>query len=159
MSITELSLDPSNVPIRTQLDNLIDHRDHCIDLTQAPLTRFFVTKDTDNRWMAVQLMHHIIGDHSTLDVMMYEIQVMLNGRSSSLMVPQPFRNLVFQARSGLGVEAHQAFFTNMLSEIDTPALPFGLSDVHHDGLDSTESQLALPHDLNSSLRGHAKRMG
>ncbi|KAF9343006.1 hypothetical protein BGX26_006442, partial [Mortierella sp. AD094] len=47
----------------------------------------------------------------------------------------------------------------MLADIDTPALPYGLSDIHDDSVDVKESYLILPQDLNYRLRGHAKRMG
>ncbi|KAF9343152.1 hypothetical protein BGX26_006181, partial [Mortierella sp. AD094] len=73
--------------------------------------------------------------------------------------PQPFRNLIAHVRSGPGVEVHEQFFTKMLADIDTPALPYGLSDIHDEGVDVTESYLMLPQDLNDRLRGHAKRMG
>ncbi|KAF9343145.1 hypothetical protein BGX26_006200, partial [Mortierella sp. AD094] len=46
--------------------------------------------------------------------------------------PQQFRNLIAQVKSGPGNEIHEQFFTKMLAEIDTPALPYGLSDVHND---------------------------
>ncbi|KAF9992753.1 hypothetical protein BGZ80_008422, partial [Entomortierella chlamydospora] len=46
----------------------------------------------------------------------------------------------------------------MLEDIDTPVLPFGLSDVNHDSLDVTGS-LLLSQELNDRLRGHATRTG
>ncbi|KAF9348034.1 hypothetical protein BGX26_000514, partial [Mortierella sp. AD094] len=61
--------------------------------------------------------------------------------------------------AGPGVEVYEQFFTKMLADIDTPTLPYGLSNAHNDGADVTESYLALPQVLNDSLRGHAKRMG
>ncbi|KAF9342394.1 hypothetical protein BGX26_007623, partial [Mortierella sp. AD094] len=73
--------------------------------------------------------------------------------------PQPFRNLVAQIRSVSDTDVHNRFFSKMLAEFDTPSLPYGLSDVHRDGLDVLESHIKLPQDLNNSLRGHAKRMG
>ncbi|KAG0005184.1 hypothetical protein BGZ80_005496, partial [Entomortierella chlamydospora] len=159
LSITELSLDPANGLIIDQLSRRFDPQEYRIDLTQAPLMRFVISQDIDGRCIVIQLLHHLIGDHSTMDIMSNEINVIFEGNDNELPTPPPFRNLIFQARSGFGVEAHQAFFTKMLSDIDTPALPFGLSDVQRDGIDITESQLTLPQHLNNSLRGHAKRMG
>ncbi|KAF9983127.1 hypothetical protein BGZ79_005831, partial [Entomortierella chlamydospora] len=159
MSITELSLDLSDGPIWDQLSGRYDPRENRINLTQAPLMRFAIAQETEDCWVVAQLMHHLIGDHSAADVMLSEIQVIFEGQGDLLPEPQPFRNLIAQARSGLGVEAHQAFFNKMLSDIETPALPFGISDVHREGVDVIESHLALPHGLNSGLRSHAKRMG
>ncbi|KAF9348047.1 hypothetical protein BGX26_000500 [Mortierella sp. AD094] len=159
LPITELSLDPMNGSIVEQLKHLTDPREHRINLSQAPITRFVIAQDIDGRWIAVQLSHHMVGDHSTLEVMGAEIQTIMNDQEHMLLKPQPFRNLIAQVKSGPCAEVHEQFFTKMLLEIDTPALPFGYSAIHHDILEVTESYLTLPQDLNDRLRGHAKKMG
>ncbi|KAG0323182.1 hypothetical protein BGZ97_012340, partial [Linnemannia gamsii] len=159
LSITELSFDSVDGPIIEQLSRHFDPRRHRIDLTQAPLLRFIVTQGSDGRWLLVQLMHHLIGDHSTLDVMHAEIQAFLEGRGGTLLAPQPFRNLVAQSRLGLSQEAHERFFTEMLAEVDEPTLPFGLAEVYRNGAQVTESHRMLSQDLNDRLRVQAKRFG
>ncbi|KAF9993764.1 hypothetical protein BGZ80_008041, partial [Entomortierella chlamydospora] len=159
LSITELQLDPSDGPMRVQLSNLFDPRERRIDLAQAPLMRFAIAQESDGRWMAVQLMHHIIDDHTSLKQMMDEIQVIFDGHHDNLPEPQQFRNLIAQVRSGPSAAEHERYFRKMLYEIDTPALPYGLSDVSDYGVDIIEHQHTLPQDLNNSLRRHAKRMG
>ncbi|KAF9081101.1 hypothetical protein BGX27_005074, partial [Mortierella sp. AM989] len=159
LSITELSLDPSDGSILDQMTEMFDPRRHRIDLAQAPLIRFAISQDIDGHWVVVQLMHHLIGDHSTFEVMTNEIKELLEGRGESLPSPQPFRNLVAQTRSKTYSETHEHFFTAMLGDIDTPALPYGLSDVLGDGLDITESKQMLSQELNNRLRAHAKKMG
>ncbi|KAI1286520.1 hypothetical protein EDD11_000357, partial [Mortierella claussenii] len=158
-SIIRLSLDPVDGPISEQLLQRVDPRKYRIDLSQAPLTGFVIAQDIDGRWMVVQLLHHLIGDHSTLEEMNREIQAFIEGRGELLPEPQPFRNLIAQIRSGRSDAEQEQFFTKMLAEIDTPALPFGLSDVHRDGLNVTEHYRLLPQDLNVRLRAHAKRIG
>ncbi|KAF8944328.1 hypothetical protein BGZ46_006276, partial [Entomortierella lignicola] len=148
LSVTELSLDPSDGPIIDQITGHTDPRVHRIDLTKGPLIRFIITQDIDDRWIVIELMHHIIGDHSGLEVMESEIQKIMVNEERELNEPKPFRNLIAQVRSGPGNEFHEQFFTDMLSEIDAPALPYGLSDVHHDGLDVNESHIVLPQELN-----------
>ncbi|KAF9151364.1 hypothetical protein BGX20_005428, partial [Mortierella sp. AD010] len=159
LSITELSLDPTNGPIANQIMEITDPRVHRVDLTQAPLIRFIFAEDIDGRFIVVELMHHIVGDHSTLEVMFNEIGAVYNGLDATLLPPKPFRNLIAHVKTGPSAEVHEQFFTKMLAEIDTPALPYGLSNVHHDGLGIEESHLMLSQELNNSLRGHAKRMG
>jgi aryl carrier-like protein len=159
LSVTELSLDPADGSIAEQLMQRIDPREHRIDLTQAPLTRFVIAQEADGCWAVVQLLHHLIGDHSTLDVVNAEIRAFLSGQGETLAAPQPFRNLIAQTRLGISIEDHERLFTKMLAEIDTPALPYGLADVHSDGHDITEFHLMLPQDLNNSLRTHAKHLG
>ncbi|KAF9995256.1 hypothetical protein BGZ79_011059, partial [Entomortierella chlamydospora] len=159
LPITELSLDPMDGTIVDQIMRLTDPREHRLNLTQAPLIRFIVAQDTDGSWILVELFHHIVGDHSTSEFMANEIKAFHEGCGETLPQPQPFRNLISHIRSGPGIEVQQPFFTKMLADIDTPALPYGLSDVHRDGVDVAESHLILSQDLNNRLRGHAKRMG
>ncbi|KAF9950728.1 hypothetical protein BGZ72_007664, partial [Mortierella alpina] len=159
ISVTELTLDPANGSIIDQLRQRYDARKHRIELDVAPLNRYAVAQDTDGRWIMIQMLHHIVGDHSTLELMDEEIQKIFTGRSDTLAAPQPFRNLIAQVRSGLTVAEHEQFFSEMLSDIDTPALPYGLADVHREGADVSETQLLLPQDLNDRLRNQARRLG
>ncbi|KAF9342213.1 hypothetical protein BGX26_008055, partial [Mortierella sp. AD094] len=159
LSITKLSLDPTGGTTADQMVKLTNPREHRISLSQPPLIRFVIAQDIDGSWNVVRLMHHIICDNSTMGVMMNEIHVFINNKVHTLLEPQPFRNLIAQVRSGPSVEVHEQFFTKMLADIDTPALPYGLSDIHNDSVKVTESHLMLPQGLSDRLRGHAKRMG
>ncbi|KAI1288646.1 hypothetical protein EDD11_009741, partial [Mortierella claussenii] len=159
LSITELSLDAADRPIAEQMLERFDPRERGIDLTQAPLLRFAAAQDVDGRWLLIQLMHHIIDDNTSLKQMNREIQAFIEGRGGSLPEPQPFRNLIAQTRSGHTDEAYEEFFTKMLAEVDMPSLPYGLSDVHGEGLGVVTSQRVLPQNLNNNLRGHARRFG
>ncbi|KAF9388086.1 hypothetical protein CPC16_006705, partial [Podila verticillata] len=159
LSITTLTLDPSDGPVIEQLVQRFDPRQYRIDLTQAPLLRFIIAQDSDGRWLLVQLLHHLIGDHSTLELMNAEVQAFLENRGDALPAPQPFRNLIAQVRLGLGEEMHEHFFTEMLADIEEPTLPFGLAEIHRDGSQVTEARQVLPQDLNDRLRAQAKRLG
>ncbi|KAF9995587.1 hypothetical protein BGZ80_007470, partial [Entomortierella chlamydospora] len=159
LSVTEMVLGPADGPVSKQLMKLFDPREHRMELTQAPMTHFAIAQDIDNHWVVVQLMHHIIGDHSTLEQMTIEIKTLLESESEALPPPHPFRNLIAQARSGPSVDDHKRFFSEMLVDIGTPALPYGIPDVHIDGTDVTESHCMLPETLNNRLRSHAKTMG
>ncbi|MBS9439721.1 amino acid adenylation domain-containing protein [Photorhabdus noenieputensis] len=159
LSVTELMLDPANGPISDQLAQRFDPRRHRIDLNQAPLLRFVVAQESDGRWIVLQLLHHLIGDHTTLEVMNNEVQACLLGQIDSLPAPVPFRHLVAQARQGVSQAEHTHFFTDMLAEVDEPTLPFGLAEAHHDGSQVTESHRMLTAELNDRLRGQARRLG
>ncbi|KGM27069.1 hypothetical protein KS18_16875 [Photorhabdus luminescens] len=159
LSVTELTLDPADGPISDQLAQRFDPRRHRIDLNQAPLLRFVVAQESDGRWIVLQLLHHLIGDHTTLEVMNSEVQACLLGQIDSLPEPVPFRHLVAQARQGISQAEHTRFFTDMLAEVEEPTLPFGLAEAHHDGSQVTESHRMLPTGLNDRLRGQARRLG
>ncbi|WP_082111155.1 non-ribosomal peptide synthetase [Photorhabdus thracensis] len=157
--ITELTLNPTDGSISDQLAQRFDPRRHRIDLSQAPLLRFVIAQDTDGRWILLQLLHHLIGDHTTLEVMNSEVQAYLTGRGDNLPASTPFRHLVAQARLGTGQSEHTRFFTDMLAAVDEPTLPFGLTEVHHDGSQVTESHRMLTPALNNRLRNQARRLG
>ncbi|MCW7762921.1 amino acid adenylation domain-containing protein [Photorhabdus sp. JAR] len=159
LSVTELALNPADGPISNQLAQRFDPRRHRIDLNQAPLLRFVVAQESDGRWILLQLLHHLIGDHTTLEVMNSEVQACLLGQMDSLPAPVPFRHLVAQARQGVSQAEHTRFFTDMLAEVDEPTLPFGLAEAHHDGSQVTESHRMLTAGLNDRLRGQARRLG
>ncbi|RAW82688.1 non-ribosomal peptide synthetase, partial [Photorhabdus laumondii] len=158
LSVTELTLDPVDGPIRDQLAQYFDPRHHRLDLNQAPLLRFAIAQEENGRWSVLQLLHHLIGDHTTLEVMSSEVQAYLAGQEDSLPAPVPFRNLVAQARLEVGQAEHTRFFTDMLVEVDEPTLPFGLTEVHRDGSQVTESHRMLPTKLNDRLRNQARRL-
>ncbi|KAF9921049.1 hypothetical protein BGZ67_000785, partial [Mortierella alpina] len=98
LSVAEHSLDPLDGPIADQLKNMYDPQTYRIDLREAPLTRFAYAHDVDGRWVLIHLLHHLIGDHSTLEIMEEEIDDILAGRIESLQVPQQIRNLIAQVR-------------------------------------------------------------
>ncbi|MBS9426454.1 condensation domain-containing protein, partial [Photorhabdus caribbeanensis] len=158
LSVTELDLDPADGPIGEQLAQRFNPRHYRLELDQAPLLRFVVAQETDGRWAVLQLLHHLIGDHTTLDVMNSEVKAYLAEREESLTSPVSFRNLVAEARLGMSQEEHTRFFTEMLAAVDEPTLPFGLTEVHRDGSQVTESHRMLAPELNDRLRGQARRL-
>ncbi|RWO03529.1 MAG: amino acid adenylation domain-containing protein, partial [Mesorhizobium sp.] len=102
---------------------------------------------------------HLIGDHTTLEVMHAEVRAVLGGRAHELAASQPFRNLVAQARLGVDAKAHEQFFQALLADIDEPTMPFGLSEVYGDGSGVGEAHRMLPQALNERLREQARRLG
>ena len=157
--VSEVVLDGEG-PAEEQLARRFDPRFHRIDLRQPPLLRFAVGADPDRgRWLLLVLLHHLIGDHSTLEVMHDEVVRILSGRSHELPPPYPFRNLVAQARGSAATAEHERFFRDMLADIDEPTTPFGLDRVHGDGGGIMEARRMLPEGLNARLRAHARRLG
>ena len=51
-----------------------------LDVGQAPMLHAYVAAERDSgRWLLLLLRHHLVGDHSTLEVMQEEIQAHLAG--------------------------------------------------------------------------------
>jgi len=82
LSLEEVDLDPASGDIATQLQSRFDPRHSRIDLRDAPLWRLFAAQDPpNNRWLLLELMHHFIGDHVTLQALEQEIRTILRGES------------------------------------------------------------------------------
>jgi hypothetical protein len=158
LHVEQIVLDPTMGDVAGQMYARFDPRHFRIDIRQAPLLRAHIAFDSSlQRWILLILWHHLIGDHSTLEVMYTEIQTHLLGQADQL--PVPFRNLVAQARLGLSAQEHEAFFRKLLGDVDEPTVPFGLLDVQGDGTGIAEAHLDLDSSLVSRLRLQARRLG
>ncbi|WP_037684538.1 AMP-binding protein, partial [Streptomyces griseus] len=69
--------------------------DSVMDITAAPLVR--VTTAGSQRSVALVQVHHLIQDHTAVDVLFAEVQAFLEGREAELPQPLPFREFVAQA--------------------------------------------------------------
>ncbi|APT30181.1 linear gramicidin synthase subunit C [Methylobacterium phyllosphaerae] len=158
--VTEVELDPHGGPGPEQMARRFDPRHFRIDLTQAPLLRYAIAREPGTeRWLVHELQHHLIVDHSTLEVSRAEVEAFLSGRGAELAPPRPYRDLIAQARLGIPQEEHERFFRSMLADIDEPTAPFGLLDVRRDGTAVQEARWDLPPGLNDQLRAQARRLG
>jgi amino acid adenylation domain-containing protein len=159
LSVTDVVLDPADGPVTEQLSRRFDSCRHRIDLTQAPVLRFIVAHDpVTDRFILLQLQHHLIDDASSLQFFYNEVQAFLADHSEKLPSPQPFRNLIGQVRLGKGVEEQERFFRLMLADIEEPTLPFGLAEVHLDGAQVVQSHRMVSSKLNDRLRVQARRL-
>ncbi|MEE1891251.1 condensation domain-containing protein, partial [Pseudomonas carassii] len=133
---------------------------HALALEQAPLVRLYHWPDAQGagRLAALQF-HHIVLDHTALDVLGRELVGYLHGAPVPAEQGVPYRNYVAQARLGVSQAEHEAFFREQLGDIDEPTLPFGLGDVQVDGLGIEEAHLWLDETLASGLRQQARQLG
>ena len=146
--------------VRAQLESLIDPTRHRIDVRKAPMIRLLAAQDAANdRWLLQLASHHLISDHTTLERMVHEIGLLQQGRSSELPPVVPFRNFVAQAVLGADEAAHEAFFTDMLGDIEETTAPFGILDVMGDGSTVEEIHHPLPADLSARIRQVARAQG
>ncbi|MBU9167458.1 non-ribosomal peptide synthetase, partial [Burkholderia gladioli] len=159
VEVSELVLDGNGEAIAKQLQDRIHPARYRMDLAQAPLLRFVVAEEAGGRWQAIMLLHHLVGDHSTLAILNEEVQATIDGQAHLLPEPQPYRNLVAHARLGLPASAHEAFFSKMLGDVDTPTLPFGLALAHDDMAPVYEARRIVPVGLDARLRALSRTIG
>ena len=129
-----LSLDAADGDVAEQLRRRFDPRGSALDVRQAPLHARVPRARCGRRerWLLLLLSHHLIVDHTTLEIVLEEARAHLLGEAAAARAA-PFRNFVAQARLGVGREEHEAFFRAMLGDVDEPTAPFGLLDVRGDG--------------------------
>jgi amino acid adenylation domain-containing protein len=160
LEVEEVVLEPADGDVAKQLWARFDPRRHRLDLRRAPLMRVRIARDAaQNRWLLLLLRHHMASDHTTQDVLKEEIQAHLVGRADALPTPLPFRNYVAQARLGVSRAEHEAFFRELLADVEEPTAPFGLLNTWSDGSGIAEARLAVDGELAVRLRARARQLG
>src|SRR3569833_2396559 len=131
-----------------------------LDLRRAPLMRALAAFDVQRqRWLLLLIQHHLIVDHVTSDLLMQEVARIQAGRGHELPEPVPFRNQVAHTRSGVTAQEHEAYFRDMLGDVQEQTAPFGVWDVRGDGRAVREAQLMSERTLSRRLRRQAKAQG
>ena len=141
-----------------ELWSLFSPRKFRIDVRQAPMLRCYAAEEKEGRWLLLLLQHHLTGDHSTLEVMEQEITSYLLGQGHRLPEPEPFRNLVAQAKLQANEAEREAFFRKMLGDVEEATAPFGLQEVQGDGRGVKEATLKLKEELVERMRERARKL-
>ena len=110
-------------------------------------------------WLALVRVHHLVLDHTALEVVLGEVRALLRGEGDGLPAPLPFRDFVAEARLGVPREEHQRYFTALLGDVTEPTAPFGLLDVRGDGSVAAEARVLLEPGLAGRVRGVARGLG
>ncbi len=158
LAVEEVALAVGDTAL--QLRERFDPRRYRLDVRRAPLMGVFVAHDrAQGRWLLLHLAHHLVLDHTTLEVVFGEVQAYLLEEQARLRAPVPFRNFVVQARVGVSAEEHEAFFRGMLQDIEEPTAPFGWLDVQGDGSGIAEARVLLEEGLSRRIRERARAAG
>ncbi|MFM9432981.1 amino acid adenylation domain-containing protein [Janthinobacterium sp. CG_23.3] len=129
-----------------------------IDVRRAPMIRALAARDRDSGRFLLQLpSHHLVVDHTTLDLLVEEIGLIQRG--AALLPAVPFRRFVAQARLGVSQAEHETFFRQMLGDVDEPTAPFNLIDVQGDGSEIEQARLPMAPALSARVRRQAQRHG
>ncbi|NWC96712.1 MULTISPECIES: non-ribosomal peptide synthetase [unclassified Pseudomonas] len=155
--VEQIEVDPSS-DVLAQLQQRFDPRHYRLDLSRASLMRFAYAED-QGRHVGILLLHHILLDHTALQVLVEEMSASLAGHTAQLPDAVQYRNYVAQARLGVSAAQHEAFFSEMLGDIDEPTLAFGLHDVNRDGSGVREAHVPLDPALSLGLREQARQLG
>ena len=125
----------------------------------APLLDVHYAAEPGGAVLALLRVHHLVVDHTALEVVLAEVRAIAAGRPDLLPEPLPFRDYVAQARLGTPREEHERYFAGLLADVTEPTAAFGVTDIHGDGAGVTEQQVRVPAPLSDRLRAAARARG
>ena len=123
--------------VRTQLDALITEDKLQMNLHAAPLLTLKAVyapaseHSTAQHFLILQY-HHLVMDHISVDILMEEVQAYIDGQTSRMAAPLPYRNFVAHALVQANREEGPKYFSEQLSHIDTVTAPFAISELDND---------------------------
>ncbi|MEU2340165.1 condensation domain-containing protein, partial [Streptomyces sp. NPDC013172] len=156
LPVTEVRLDADSTDPEAALMSEVGL---ALDLGRAPLMDLHVAEISGGRWLGLLRMHHVVQDHTTLEMLQDEVGTILAGRAEELPQPLPFRDFVAQTRAGLETGEHEEFFRELLAGVEEPTAAFGVTDVRRDGSGVATAKLGLGADLVVRLREVSRRLG
>ena len=157
--VTEVMLDADGSGLDA-VQQLIACADAVMDIRRAPLLRAWAAEESGTgRWLLLLQQHHLVMDHTTLDVVFGELRAFVDGDAERLPVPLPFREFVAQSRLRVSREEHEEFFAGLLADVEEPSAPFGVLDVRGDGAGLSEVRQRLSPELALRVRECARGLG
>ncbi|WP_146228534.1 AMP-binding protein, partial [Streptomyces sp. CG 926] len=157
LPVTDVVLDPEGGDPTEQLLAAGGLR---MDLTQAPLLRMHAAQvPGTGRWLGLLRAHHVVRDHTALEIVFHEVQTILAGRGRELAEPMPFRNFVAQTRGAVARAEHERYFADLLGDVTEPTAPFGIADVRGDGAGAIREVVPFDPELTVRLREVSRRLG
>ncbi|APY95492.1 non-ribosomal peptide synthetase [Burkholderia pseudomallei] len=160
LPIEFVDLDPADGDVLRQLEARHDPRAHRLDIRRPALLSCHAAHDpAAGRWLLCVMAHHLAIDNTSLKLLVAEEQAIEQGGFDALPPAPSFRNFIAQIASGIDRRKHEAFFSAMLGDIDSPTHPFGLQDVQGDGREIAEFQQRLSPELSKAIRVCTRRLG
>ncbi|WP_344518016.1 amino acid adenylation domain-containing protein, partial [Streptomyces paradoxus] len=157
LSVEEVELDPQGTDPVAQL---VARAGTSMDLRQAPLVHVYLAAEPGaDRWLALFRVHHMVQDHTGMELVLDEVGTLLAGRGDALPEPLPFRDFVAQARGGVEQAEHERFFARLLADVTEPTAPYGQLDALGDGSGVVRARLRFAPELEGRFRETARRLG
>ncbi|MGY2419395.1 amino acid adenylation domain-containing protein, partial [Pseudomonas tolaasii] len=133
---------------------------HRMDIRHAPMMHLGFAHDPQHqRWIGMLSFHHLVNDATSMGVLVAEIEAHMSGREAQLGASVPYRNYVAQAMQGKDRAAHEAYFAQMLGDVDEPTLPFGVQRIDSERDPSEEAEHWLGAAFSQRLRQQARQLG
>ena len=124
----------------------------------GPLLRIVLAQD-GNRWLLLLLFHHLVMDHTTLEVMLEEIVGRLWDLASHCLPRRRSATLWLRPEEAFPLRNTRLSSATCWATMETPTLPFGLVDVLGDGLGIARRAANCPRIWRCDYAGRAAGLG
>jgi len=159
LPVKEVKLTADRDPLEQLKERMVPELQK-LDLRQAPLMRLQIAPAADGvQWYALLQLHHLLCDHESLELLLAEVISQLQGESSDLPPPLPYRVHVAQSLAYARRRDDEAFFRSKLADVDAPTAPFGMLEVLGHGSRVKEVSETLDSVLALRLRASARKLG
>ncbi|MES2300292.1 MAG: amino acid adenylation domain-containing protein, partial [Pseudomonadota bacterium] len=159
LPVHELRPDDATADTLTFLCERVDPRRTRLDLETGPLLAAFVANDAaSGEWHLALLVHHLVSDHVTFDLIVAEVQAFMQGQAVALPTPLPYRNFVAHTMNQDASE-QEAYFRALLGDFEEPNAPFGLLEFKAGRDQVNEERVGLTPTLALAIRDSARRHG
>ncbi|HEY2236960.1 MAG TPA: amino acid adenylation domain-containing protein [Candidatus Angelobacter sp.] len=159
LPVEQIEFEATEGDIAEQMLRRFDPRRYRMDVRRAPLLKVYTAYDSRRgRWLMMLLRHHLVSDHTAVEVLQHEVEVQVHGNAEQLKPSRPFRNLVARACLASKREEHERFFRAMLADVEEPTAPFGLLEAHRDGTAVLEGRRSLDPNLARRIKQSARRL-
>ncbi|MEM5550385.1 amino acid adenylation domain-containing protein [Pseudoalteromonas neustonica] len=133
LQVNTLTLSKAQ-PILAQMQALIYHGAHWCDIEQAPMISIDIAQNEHAQYHVLLKMHHLICDHVTLDIISKELQHFVAGTTAQLPSIPKYRDFIAYQQFVNAKREPADFFGSLVKDIESPCLPFNLTDTF--GLDN-----------------------
>ncbi|WP_167336258.1 non-ribosomal peptide synthetase [Xanthomonas sacchari] len=157
LPVTELSLDAAQDAVE-QIFRLTDPRVARKDLRVAPLLEARHARDPAGGWLLAILVHHIVSDHVSQNLILGEIDLLLRGRADLLQPPMPYRDFIAAQRAASATEQRH-YFERRFADLTEPTIVFDVPEVRGSGQGVVAVHEAMAPALAGSIRATAQRLG
>jgi len=157
LPVTEMVLEPGDDPA----GRLVTACGSWMNLDRAPLLDVRIAADPSGsgEWLALLRIHQLVRDHTTQEVLFEELRAFVTSGGEELPEPLPFREFVAQARLGTSREEHERYFSGLLGDVTETTAPYGMTDVHGDGVAAESAYLPMDDALAARVREVARTLG
>jgi amino acid adenylation domain-containing protein/thioester reductase-like protein len=159
LPVEKVSLQLHDDPLE-QLEEWMRPENQGMNLRRAPLMKLQVAADQQRgRWYALLQVHHLLCDHQSWHRLISEAMTCFAGREQELPEPIAYRKFVQAALAHTQTKEAEAFFRCKLEEVAETTAPFGLLDVHGNGVELAQARHVIDVELGYRIRAVARRFG